>query len=166
MTKNKHHGQISKSSIISSFKYFNFQIENYIENNNEINVIVTKDYSKSFNIKFDGKIKLDVLINPYMFENFCVFTYPKFIEVSNIIPKKPFYHVYSDGSLCYAPPKRPLDEKWKISDFINAVDSLIFNYFCIEYIGTSNLLELEHGNTGQIQYEVYRKIANRSFQTK
>ena len=166
MTKNKHHGQINKSSIIFSFNYFNFQIESYIEKTNEIKVTVTKDYSKSFNIEFDGKIKLEVFINPHMFENFCVFTYPKFIEISNIIPKKPFYHIYSDGSLCYAPPKRPLDEKWKISDFINAVDSLIFNYFCIEYIGTSSLLELEHGNTGKIQYEIYRKLSNKYFQAK
>lgn len=163
MIKNKHHGQINKSSIISSFNYFNFQVENYIESTNEVKVTITKDYSKYFNIEFDGKIKLEVFINPYMFENFCMLTYPKFIEVSNIIPKKPFYHICSDGFLCYAPPRRPLNQKWKIRDFINAVDSLIFNYFCIEYIGTNNLFELEHGTTGLIQYEMYRKMANKSF---
>ena len=49
-----------------------------------------------------------------MYDMFCVYTYPKFKEISNIIPKKAFYHMYEDGSICYAPPKRPLVEKWSL----------------------------------------------------
>ena len=70
------------------------------------------------------------------------------------------YHVNYDGSLCYAPPRRPLDEEWTFINFVNAVDSLIYNYFCIEYIGKGSLQELEHGNTGLKQYDYIKNSIN------
>lgn len=154
MTKNKHHGTIINQQYIKNcFNKYNFFVDEIVTYNNYFKVYISKDYSKDFNIKFDGLIKLEVIISPQMYDCFCVFTYPKFKEISNKIPKKPFYHIYSDGSLCYAPPKRPLDENWKLTNFINAVDALLYNYFSIEYIGKGDLFELEHGYKGLKQYE-------------
>lgn len=161
MTKHKHHGVVNKQIIDFAFKKHGFTIQNYLSENNRITVVVEKDYSKDFNIKFNGLIRLEVSVIENMFDMFCVYTYPKFKEISNIIPKKEFYHIYIDGSLCYAPPKRPLVEKWEFIDFVNAVDALIYNYFSIEYIGRGELFELEHGINGIKQYEFiyrYKKI--------
>ncbi len=153
MTKHKHHGVVNKQMIDFAFKKHGFTIQNYTSKNNMITVVVEKDYSKDFNIKFSGLIRLEASVFENMFDMFCVYTYPTFKEISNIIPKKGFNHIYSDGSLCYAPPKRPLVEKWKFIDFVNAVDALIYNYFSIEYIGRGELFELEHGMAGLKQYE-------------
>lgn len=153
MTKPKRHGVVNKSILDFAFKKHGFTIQNYTSKNNLITVVVEKDYSKDFNIKFNGLIRLEVSVLENMFDMFCVYTYPTFKEISNIIPKKGFYHIYSDGSLCYAPPKRPLVEKWEFIDFVNAVDALIYNYFSIQYIGKGALFELEHGMVGLKQYE-------------
>lgn len=153
MTKHKRHGGVNKQIIDFAFKKHGFTIQKYTSKNNVITVVVEKDYSKDFNIKFNGLIRLEASVLENMFDMFCVCTYPMFKEISNIIPEKSFYHIYSDGSLCYAPPKRPLVEKWKFIDFVNAVDALIYNYFSIEYIGMGKLFELEHGMLGLKQYE-------------
>ncbi len=153
MIKHKRHGAVNKQIITFAFKKHGFSVQNYASKNNVITVIVEKDYSKGFNIKFNGLIRLEVSIIENMYDMFCVYTYPKFKEISNIIPKNGFYHIYPDGSLCYAPPKRPLVEKWEFVDFVNAVDALLYNYFSIEYIGKGELFELEHGLTGLRQYE-------------
>lgn len=158
MIKNKLPGVIKKEQILSSFKLYNFNVVSYDEQGHIGHVIVTKDYNENFNFDFDGLVKLDVSIDLKMYENFWIFSYPKFIETSNLIPKKPMYHIYQDGSLCYAPPARPIKEKWFLSDFIKAVDSLINNYFCIEYIGSSTLIELEHSDIGKMQYEYLSKL--------
>lgn len=152
MTRNKRHGVIKKDEIISAFRLKGFHLSNFEEGESIASVTVTKDYSSSFNIPFEGLIKLKVIIHLNMYNLFSVFTFPIFYETSNLIPKKAFYHVYKDGSLCYAPPQRPLDENWNFIDFVNAVDSLIYNYFSIEYIGKGTLKELEHGYTGLRQY--------------
>lgn len=165
MTKPKRHGVVNKQIIDFVFRKHGFTIQNYTSKNNVITVVVEKDYSKDFNIKFNGLIRLEVSVLENMFDMFCVYTYPTFKEISNIIPKKGFYHIYSDGSLCYAPPKRPLVEKWKFIDFVNAVDALIYNYFSIEYIGRGELFELEHGMAGLKQYEfIYSRNLQRNKQ--
>lgn len=153
MTKRIHRGAINKQIIEFAFKKHNYMIDDYFDNQDVVTVIAEKDYSKDFNIEFNGLIKLEVIIIKKMYDMFCVVTYPKFREISNIIPKKGFNHIYSDGSLCYAPPKRPLVENWEFVDFVSAVDSLIYNYFSIEYIGSGELVELEHGTAGLEQYE-------------
>ena len=160
MIKHKHHGAITKDEVSFSFKSKGFSIENYSEENSKIIVEVKKDYSSSFNIEFNGLIKLKVLIPINLYKYFSILTYPKFYEISNLIPKKAMYHVNYDGSLCYAPPGRPLDEEWTFINFVNAVDSLIYNYFCIEYIGKGNLQELEHGNAGLMQYDYIKNTIN------
>lgn len=152
MIKHKHRGAITKDEVIFSFKSKGFSIENYSEENGKITVEVTKDYSSSFNIEFNGLIKLKALIPISLYKYFSIITYPTFYEISNLIPKKAMYHVNYDGSLCYAPPRRPLDEEWTFINFINAVDSLIYNYFSIEYIGNGTLIELNHGYAGLQQY--------------
>lgn len=165
MTKHKLHGVVNKQIIDFAFKKHGFTIKNYTSKNNLITAVVEKDYSKDFNIKFNGLIRLEVSVLENMFDMFCVYTYPMFKEISNIIPKKGFYHIYSDGSLCYAPPKRPLVEKWEFIDFVNAVDALIYNYFSIEYIGRGELFELEHGMAGLKQYEfIYSRNLQRNKQ--
>ena len=160
MTKHKRHGAITKDEVIFSFKSKGFLIENYSEENSKIIVEVKKDYSSSFNIEFNGLIKLKVLIPINLYKYFSILTYPKFYEISNLIPKKAMYHVNYDGSLCYAPPRRPLDEEWNFNNFVNAVDALIYNYFCIEYIGKGSLQELEHGNIGLQQYDYIKNTIN------
>lgn len=160
MIKHKHRGAITKDEVIFSFKSKGFSIENYSEENGKITVEVTKDYSSSFNIEFNGLIKLKALIAISLYKYFSIITYPTFYEISNLIPKKAMYHVNYDGSLCYAPPRRPLDEEWTFINFVNAVDSLIYNYFCIEYIGKGSLQELEHGNTGLKQYDYIKNSIN------
>lgn len=152
MIKIRHHGVLNREEIISSFKSKGFSISNYEEINDIAIVSVDKDYSASYNISFDGFIKLKALVHLNMYKVFFFRTYPVFYEVSNLIPKEAFYHVYKNGSLCYAPPQRPLDENWRFIDFVNAVDSLIHNYFSIEYIGNGVLTELEHGYIGLEQY--------------
>ena len=156
MTKNKHHGVINKKLVYKSMKKYQFTVEEYEEDINSIFVIIKKDYSKTFNFSFDGVIKLKVTINKKMYELFWRETYPQFTEITSKIPKESFYHIYTNGSICYAPPRRPIDEKWQLSDFINAVDSLINNYFSVEYIGVGCLNELEHGIRGLQQYEAMR----------
>ena len=74
------------------------------------------------------------------------------MNLNDIIPKKIKNHIYSDGSICYAPPERPLNEKWQLIDYFEAVDSLINDWFNKEYIGVSKLHGLEHGEKGKIQY--------------
>lgn len=157
MIKSRRRGVINKEEIISSFNSKGFSIINYEEYNEIAIVIVKKNYSSSFNVQFDGLVELKVTIYLNMYNSFSRLTYPKFFETSNLIPKKTFYHVYTNGSLCYAPPKRPLDEGWNFINFVNAVDALIYNYFSIEYIGNGTLKELEHGYTGLYQYDYYVK---------
>lgn len=123
MTKVIHHGVINKKDIEVSIKKYGFKIFDYNENNEYIKTIIEKDYAKSFNIDFNGMIKVECIIMRKMYDMFCVYTYPKFKEISNIIPKKAFYHMYEDGSICYVPPKRPLVEKWSLEDFISSIDS-------------------------------------------
>lgn len=157
MTRVKHHGVINKDDVELAIKKYGFKIVAYSENEKNITTTIEKDYSKSFNLDFNGIIKVECIIIRKMYDIFCVYTYPKFKELSNIIPKRPFYHMYEDGSICYAPPKRPLVEKWNLVDFISSIDSFFYNYFSIEYIGKSELFQLEHGETGLMQYEfIYR----------
>ena len=160
MIKPKHRGAITKDEVVFSFKSKGFSIEKYNEENGKITVEVKKDYSSSFNIEFKGLIKIKVLIPISLYKYFSIITYPTFYEISNLIPKKAMYHVNYDGSLCYAPPRRPLDEEWTFINFVNAVDSLIYNYFCIEYIGKGSLQELEHVNTGLKQYDYIKNSIN------
>ncbi len=162
MTKVRHHGVINKNDIELSIKKYGFRIVDYTENNEHIKTIIEKDYSKNFNIDFNGNVKVECIIVKKMYDMFCVYTYPKFKEISNIIPKKAFYHMYEDGSICYAPPKRPLVEEWKLEDFINSIDSFFNNYFSIEYIGKGELFQLEHGEKGLMQYEfIYKSLKNK-----
>lgn len=158
MTKVKRRTVLSKENITFSLKKFGFYICEYIVDKNNIRVYVCKDYSKSFNIEFDGIIVLEIIINPQLEKQVNITTYPVFKEISDKIPKKAFYHINMDGSICYAPPKRPLEENWQFEDFVNAVDALLYNYFSVEYIGTGELFELEHGTLGLKQYEVLSKI--------
>ena len=151
--KNKHHGVINNiQEIEQGFKIKNFKIINYIYARDSIIFYASKDYSKKFNIEFNGEIVLEVIIK---FDSFNILNpclYPKFKEISNIIPKKADNHIYSDGSICYAPPYRPIYEKWRFINFVNAVDSMINNYFSKQYIGIGSLVELEHGKNGLKQY--------------
>ena len=62
-------------------------------------------------------------------------------------------HICLNGNICYGPPSRPINEKWKFIDFVNAVDSMINNYFSKEYIGVGTLTELEHDLKGLRQYD-------------
>ena len=156
MTKSKPLGVINESSIKYAFSIFGYKIEKCIETNNLFKVQVSKDFSKSFNITFDGLVRLEAIIYKKMYESFCVFTYPKFVELTEIIPKKGYCHIYPDGSFCYAPPQRPLEEKWNLKDFVNSIDALINDYFSIEYIGYGELKELEHGDVGLLQYNIMK----------
>lgn len=153
MIKVKRRGVMNKNFIKSIFKKYNFNIINNIYINNGMLFIVEKNYSSNFNIKFDGLIKLEVKVDFRLNNYLCAFYYPTFREISNLIPKKCENHIYDNGNICYAPPQRPIDEAWEIEDFIVAVDAMINNYFCIEYIGTSTLFELEHGSIGMRQYK-------------
>ena len=153
MTKNKHRGAMSnKQKIIHAFTVRNFKIISYIYANDCVIYYVSKDYSEKFNIDFDGKVILEVKIKFNFFESLNSYFYPTFKEISNIIPKKIDNHIYPDGCICYAPPFRPIYENWQFIDFVNAVDSMINNYFSKEYIGIGNLTELEHGRQGLLQY--------------
>lgn len=161
MTKVIHHGVINKKDIEVSIKKYGFKMLDYNENNEYIKTIIEKDYAKSFNIDFNGMVKVECIIMRKMYDMFCVYTYPKFKEISNLIPKKAFYHMYEDGSICYAPPKRPLVEKWNLEDFISSIDSFFHNYFSIEYIGKGELFQLEHGEKGLIQYEFIYRVSKK-----
>lgn len=125
--------------------------------NGEIIVIVKKDYSKKFTLNFNGNITLKVVIKKDLFKNFNSLYYPKFYEESGLIEKKANNHINPDGTICYAPYSKPINEKWKIIDFVVAVDSLINDYFNKEYIGRSALHGLRHGKAGLIQYNQENK---------
>lgn len=153
MIKNKLHGVMNNHDIITnSFNTKGFKVVNYIYARDCTIYYVSKDYAKNFNIDFNGKILLEVIVNFKLFKYLIPCFYPSFKEMSNIIPKNIDNHIYSSGNICYAPPSRPIKEKWKFIDFVNAVDSMINNYFSTEYIGKGNLIELEHGIIGIKQY--------------
>ena len=153
MIKNKLHGVMNTKDIINNFAIKGFNVINYIYANKCIIYYVSKDYAKKFNIDFDGNIILEVKIRFEFFKFLTPIFYPTFKEVSNIIPKHVDNHIYPNGNICYAPPYRPIYEKWNFIDFINAVDSMINNYFSKEYIGTGFLTELEHDQAGLNQYK-------------
>ena len=156
MTKVIHHGVINKKDIEVSIKKYGFKILDYNENNEYLKTIIEKDYAKSFNIDFNGMIKVECIIMRKMYDMFCVYTYPKFKEISNIIPKKAFYHMYEDGSICYAPPKRPLVEKWSLEDFISFIDSF-FRTFCVPFPYFLNI-NISNYSYFTIFYHVYRYL--------
>ena len=145
--------------IIQSFINKGFKMLNYIYARDCTIYYVSKDYAENFNIDFNGKIILEIKMNFNFFKFHVPYFYPDFKEISNIIPKNVDNHIYLNGNICYAPPLRPINEKWKFIDFINAVDSMINNYFSKEYIGTGTLIELEHGLKGLKQYDnlVYKQ---------
>jgi hypothetical protein len=71
MTKNKHHGIIINQQYIKNcFNKYNFFVDEIVTYNNYFKVYISKDYSKDFNIKFDGLIKLEVIISPQMYDYF------------------------------------------------------------------------------------------------
>lgn len=153
MTKSKPHGVINyNQNINNAFKVNDFKVINYIYGCDCIIYYVSKDYAKKFNIDFNGQITLEVKVNFNFFKFLTPYFYPKFKEISNIIPKSIDNHIYPNGDICYAPPSRPIYEKWKFINFVNAVDSMINNYFSKEYIGIGTLTELEHGLKGLKQY--------------
>lgn len=152
MMKSKPHGVMNNKNIISSFNIKGFDVINYIYAKDCIIYYVSKNYAKKFNIDFDGNIILEVKIKFEFFKYLSPSSYPTFKEISNIIPKNIDNHIYPNGNICYAPPYRPIYEKWKFVDFVNAVDSMINNYFSKEYIGIGFLTELEHGQKGLKQY--------------
>mgnify|MGYP006939899604 FL=1 len=144
---------MNEKQITSLFKRKGFVINKYWEEKGTILVDISKDYSKGFNIEFNGYLNLLVKINKNFFGNECKYLFnPAFYELNNVIPKKVKNHFYIDGSICYAPPERPLNEKWQLLDYIEAVDSVINDWFNKEYIGVSKLHGLEHGEKGKIQY--------------
>lgn len=143
----------NNAKIIATFKVNGFKVINYIYARDCIIYYVSKDYAKKFNINFNGKITLEVKVNFNFFKFLTPSFYPTFKEISNIIPKNIDNHIYQNGNICYAPPSRPINEKWKLIDFVNAVDSMINNYFSKEYIGKGTLTELEHGLKGLKQYD-------------
>lgn len=147
----KHHGVMNK--YINAFKLNGFTVIQYVYANDSIIFIVEKDYSKKFNIIFDGKVRLQVKIK-FAFEKAVnLTTYPEFKELTNVIPKKIDNHIYNSGNICYAPPYRPIYEHWTIMNFIQAVDAMINNYLSKEYVGIGFLKELEHGVAGIKQYQ-------------
>lgn len=152
MIKNKPPGAMNNKKIISIFNIKGFDVINYIYAKDCIIYYVSKDYAKRFNIDFDGKIILEVKIKFAFFKFLGAHFYPTFKEISNIIPKNIDNHIYPNGNICYAPPYRPIYEKWKFIDFVNAVDSMINNFLSKEYIGIGCLTELEHGQIGLQQY--------------
>lgn len=157
MIKNKHLGMITKNEIINAFSSFNFIINSYTDYNDYIIVEVLKDYSLTYNYSFNGNVKLKVIISKKIYIDYSIINYPKFIEVSKIIKRKPYNHISNDGVICYAPPERPLYEKWCFRDFVNSVDAMISDYFEVEYIGKGELKQLEHGNKGIVQYSIMKK---------
>lgn len=153
MIKSKRLGPINNhQKIINAFRLNGFKIINYIYARNCTIYYVSKDYAEKFNIDFNGVILLEVKVNFNFFKTLTSCFYPSFKEISNIIPKKVDNHIYPAGNICYAPPYRPIYEKWNFKDFVNAVDSMINNYFSKEYIGNGYLVELEHGQQGLRQY--------------
>lgn len=154
MTKNKLHGVINNyRKIDMAFKINEFKVINFIYANNCIIYYVSKDYAKNFNIDFNGQVILEVKVNFNFFESPIPYFYLSFKEISNIIPKSMDNHICLNGNICYGPPSRPINEKWKFIDFVNAVDSMINNYFSKEYIGVGTLTELEHDLKGLRQYD-------------
>lgn len=144
---------MNDKQIKSSFKIKGFTINKYFEEKGIIFIDVSKDYSKGFNIEFDGYIRLLVKIDKNFFNHKYKYIFnPVFYELNDIIPKKVKNHFYIDGSICYAPPERPLHEGWQLLDYIEAVDSMINDWFNKEYLGVSKLRGLEHGQKGKIQY--------------
>lgn len=157
MTKHKHHIVLNRENITFFLKRYGFEVLDYKIQDKKIQVLVYKDYSTFFNIEFNGKIELEITINPNLSQEVNLLTYPTFKEVSNIIPKKAFYHITKDGCICFAPPSRPMEEKWQFSDFLSSIDAYLFNYFTTEYIGQGELFELEHGQLGLEQYEIIKR---------
>lgn len=144
---------MSKKEIKILFKRKGFVINDYYEKNGCLIIVVSKDYSEGFNIDFNGKIKLLVKIDKKFlkYKNNQIFK-PVFYELSGLIPQNAKNHFYLDGSICYAPPERPLYEKWQLFDYIEAVDAMINDWFNKEYVGVSKLHGLEHGEKGKTQY--------------
>ena len=137
--------------IFIAFERFDFKVTNYIYIKNGYNFFIEKDFSKKFNIDFDGLVKLLVKVF-FNYDHLNENTFPVFIEQNNVIPKMRHYHIDENGIMCFAPPQRPKIEKWKFYDFVNAVNSMINNYFNKEYVGSKTILELEHGKLGLEQY--------------
>lgn len=153
MIKSKHHGVINNNEKINNaFKVNGFKVINYVYANDCTIYYALKDYSEKFNIDFNGKITLEIKVNFNFFKLLTPCFYPNFKEISNIIPKNADNHIYPNGNICYAPPFRPINEKWDFINFVNAVDSMINNYFSKEYIGIGTLIELDHGLKGLEQY--------------
>lgn len=134
------------------FNKYDFKTISFIYAANGLIFIVEKDYSKNFSFHFDGIVRLKVMIYFQMERTLNITTYPEFYELSNKIPKKAVNHIYSNGSICYAPRQRPFQENWNLSRFVSAVDAMINNFFSLEYTGKSLLVELEHGDRGVRQY--------------
>ena len=151
---------MTENQIKAYFRQCGFQAISYSSDDKKATIRVLKDYSKSFNIDFDGIVELEVIIFFEMTSNLWLGTYPKFKEITNQIPKKSYNHIYNSGNICYAPTQRPLNEKWKLPNFISSVDAMINNYFTTEYIGTGTLFELEHGDLGLKQYNIISRIRN------
>lgn len=148
---------MNEKQIKDLFKLRGFNIKAIFVLNQQIELIVYKDYSKGFNIEFDGNVILKIIINKMFFKFPNVYNI-KFYEENNLIPKQARNHFYSDGSICYAPPERPIYENWKLLDYIDAVDAMLNDWFNKEYIGASKLRGLEHGDIGKIQYNILKDI--------
>ena len=82
MIKVKHRGAVSRNEIEFALKKYNYKILNYCDSKDLIKVIISKDFSKEFNVKFAGNITIEVTVFKNMYDFFCVFTYPKFKEIS------------------------------------------------------------------------------------
>lgn len=84
-----------------------------------IKVTFEKDYSKDFNIDFDGIIKLDIIYDDGKVKSIQIEEENKIKELLSEITKfKEFYDIETD-------------------DVITIIDMYFANYFNIEYIGKS-----------------------------
>lgn len=84
-----------------------------------IKVTFEKDYSKDFNIDFDGIIKLDIIYDDGKVKSIQIEEENKIKELLSEITKfKEFYDIKTD-------------------DVITIIDMYFTNYFNIEYIGKS-----------------------------
>lgn len=136
---------------IKIFANYDFNVNNYFYIAKGFVFRIEKDFSKRFNIKFNGTVILDSYIYfDYDYNN--VNTYPVFIEINDVIPKQIHYHVNPNGELCITYYERPKREKWELKNFVNALNSMLNNYFNKEFVGSKTLQELEHGVTGRQQY--------------
>jgi len=144
--------EINENTIRKVFNNMGFKVNKIDFCMGKFYVIVSKNYSKNYNIEFDGNISLKAVIDDRMNIYLSREYYPEFYEVSNVIPHKRQYHINENGSLCYAPYQRPLREKWELKHFVNAVDALVADWFHMQYIGESQLKGLEHGERGIEEY--------------